>query len=232
VLLLLLLLLLFWLGSLGFFYFYYYYYYYFFNSQYSDCLALFHVQDIDAGSIAEHWVEREISKIIIHPQYNRKWGDYDVAVWQLSTPAPSGYTPIPLDVNGTTAVQGTTGSLLGWGEQDQAGDFSTILNEVSVPVYNTSQCTYVYDKITAQMLCVGFPQGGAGMCDGDQDMLSIIPISISIYYFKNFIIIFLSLKVALFSSTTMAPRPRLASLVIHLGAVWKASPLYLPVFIL
>lgn len=112
-----------------------------------------------------------ISSVHIHPNYNSRTFDYDVAVWKLSTPVADsdtiGYATLP-SAN-SDPVAGTMHTAAGWGATTQGGSSSKGLRKVNVPIVSRSSCqqSYTSESITSRMFCAGYSQGGRDACQGD-----------------------------------------------------------------
>jgi secreted trypsin-like serine protease len=111
----------------------------------------------------------DVWRVSMHPSYNRRLYNYDVAVWELATPV----TGIPFATLAGTqpATAGTPLRVTGWGNLSSGGKPSPDLLQVDVPFVPTigGRCE-LYDGvrssgITPQMLCAG--TGGKDSCQGD-----------------------------------------------------------------
>lgn len=114
---------------------------------------------------------RQVSKIIIHPQRQRNGEDHDIALLKLDK-AVSGKTVTQATAALTNGLaSGTTLVVMGWGNQSTTGEkFPHTLNEVQVPLVSNATCKQNYagrNEITDNMICAGFPQGGKDSCQGD-----------------------------------------------------------------
>ena len=109
---------------------------------------------------------RDVSRIVIHPDWDADTFDNDVAVWELSTNA----TGIALATLATE--EGPVGSNLlatGWGETE-AGPPPIELRRVEVPLVTEENCNDANSyngAITDTMLCAGLDLGGRDTCQGD-----------------------------------------------------------------
>jgi trypsin len=111
-------------------------------------------------------VRRNVSRIVIHPDWDTKTGNNDVAVWKLSSNAPGIALATLATEDGPVG-----GNLLatGWGETE-LGQAEIRLRRVEVPLVTQENCndanSYV-GKITDRMLCAGPEEGRRGVCFGD-----------------------------------------------------------------
>ena len=108
---------------------------------------------------------RNVSEIIIHPQYSNNSLNNDYALLRLSSPITD-FEPIKLvtsDDHDNEPVMSTT---MGWGATSSGGSSSNILLEVDVPI-DDSCGNYSNSDITNNMVCAGDGNGGEDSCQGD-----------------------------------------------------------------
>ncbi len=107
-----------------------------------------------------------VSRVIVHPSYDRNSNDNDFALLELSSAASQ--TPINLNFT-STSLDGALATVSGWGlvtpGDDNSG--SDVLRKVSVPVVSNATCSSVYPDLTSNMLCAGYDAGGKDSCQGD-----------------------------------------------------------------
>ena len=112
-------------------------------------------------------VRRNVSSISIHPRWNNRTFDYDVAVLRLSTSATG------LPVASLTTSDGTVGSALlvtGWGTLTEGGSRPIDLRKATVPLVSRTNCNdsnSYQGAVSDRMLCAGFDSGGVDSCQGD-----------------------------------------------------------------
>ena len=114
--------------------------------------------------------EMNLSKIIIHPKYNKTTYDNDIALVQLERKAVINDFVNTLCLPKQAPTAGTRCLVAGWGATVEHGRASDLLMEAEVPIINTDICSHgdVYgSKITSNMICAGFPEGGIDTCQGD-----------------------------------------------------------------
>lgn len=124
-------------------------------------------------------VEQKVKKIIVHPKYDTRTNQHDVAVLKLeelphSQRKNEGRRPIALPgVNDSVWVNKPYTELIatGWGRKSEGGYLSEFLREVALPLVDNEYCQDVYKtfgyNITMDMLCAGFQTGGKDSCQGD-----------------------------------------------------------------
>lgn len=112
------------------------------------------------------------TNIINHAQYNvgAQFNNDIATIWipALSF-APAGVSAIGLPLQGAAVATGAIANVAGWGSLCWQCAGTNMLRFVGVPVVTNAQCAANYGagRITAGMLCAGFPQGGQDACQGD-----------------------------------------------------------------
>lgn len=114
-----------------------------------------------------------VARISVHPNYNSRTSDSDVAVLRLAADVtdidPVGYaTTIKQENKFAAAGKPTWG--MGWGETETTPHFPAELQHVKVPVTDRTVCNApdAYNgKITDTMICAGLKEGGKDTCQGD-----------------------------------------------------------------
>ncbi|MCT7355518.1 serine protease [Streptomyces sp. 15-116A] len=111
----------------------------------------------------------KVSKIWIHPDYQRVTRGDDVAVLTLSTSMP--YTTARYVSSSDTGVYapGTTARILGWGTTSSGGSSSNQLRTATVPTVSDASCRTSYGSryVQSDMVCAGYSAGGVDTCQGD-----------------------------------------------------------------
>jgi len=118
-----------------------------------------------------------VSRLLIHPRYNRTSRDYDLALLLLHQPLSLGppVVPICLPPSGTPSFSRTLdtvrlSTVSGWGRLLQGGPPARVLQRLEVPRVPLAECEERSDhrlRLTTNMLCAGYPQGGRDACQGD-----------------------------------------------------------------
>lgn len=117
--------------------------------------------------------------IHLHPDFNSRTFDFDVALIELSE-AVEDIDPVELasgiDESGfaTDAEDGREVTAIGWGAMSEGGNMADVLQEVTVPIWSNQRCQEAYCRgssncadITPQMICAGLEEGGRDACQGD-----------------------------------------------------------------
>lgn len=108
-----------------------------------------------------------VKRIIPHPSHSLLTSDSDIALLELE--ADSQYEPISL-IQKDAVIEGRDAVITGWGvTTDCLCQASRTLQEASVPVVSNETCREAYsdEKISDNMLCAGYSEGGADTCGGD-----------------------------------------------------------------
>ncbi|RZF38197.1 hypothetical protein LSTR_LSTR005558 [Laodelphax striatellus] len=111
----------------------------------------------------------EVDQIFNHPEYDDPIHENDITLLVLKRPVrynvyvQPACLPLPNDVyDNTTAV------VVGWGKMEFAGKSSSVIREVSVPVWEHEQCVKsVSQTIFTTNVCAAAYEGGKDACQGD-----------------------------------------------------------------
>jgi|GEM_PF-685077 len=104
----------------------------------------------------------------IHPNYNRRTLDSDLALLKLSRPAS--FANLGLVQNNSQQTPGRRGTLIGWGALHEDGFSSSTLQVAEVPVLSQNVCNSreVYNgDVSGNMLCAGYLELEQDACYGD-----------------------------------------------------------------
>jgi secreted trypsin-like serine protease len=108
-----------------------------------------------------------VKSIFVHPKWDRKTNDYDVAVLLLASASQLGR---PIKLASVAPQPGIDTWVSGWGTTSSQGSGSATLRAAKVPIVATSVCNAAqsYDNsITPRMICGGKEEGGVDSCQGD-----------------------------------------------------------------
>lgn len=115
-----------------------------------------------------------IKRIYFHHEYNSVTRyNYDIALIHLDRPAilHDGVALVCLPDDQIAFPPGSDCWITGWGTLTPGGESPDELQQAMVPLVSNQECTkngsYEASKITPEMLCAGFPQGGKDACQGD-----------------------------------------------------------------
>lgn len=108
-----------------------------------------------------------IKTIVLHPNYDSRSLDSDIALLELVEPVSQSTISIH---NGHPAA-GTESTVVGWGALKEYNDFPYNLQQVEVPIVDDETCRAAYleygQELSENMFCAGYPQGGKDSCAGD-----------------------------------------------------------------
>ncbi|ERE88560.1 anionic trypsin-2-like protein [Cricetulus griseus] len=109
------------------------------------------------------------SKIIRHPSFNSRTLDNDIMLIKLASPVTLNSRVATVALPTSCAAAGTQCLISGWGNTLSSGvNNPDLLQCLNAPVLSQSACQAAYPgQITANMICVGFLEGGKDSCQGD-----------------------------------------------------------------
>ncbi|KAM4536410.1 serine protease 27-like [Odontesthes bonariensis] len=117
-------------------------------------------------------VNQTLESVVCHPQYDSLTLDNDICLLKLS--APVSFTdyiqPVCLASKDSTFHDGVMSWVTGFGLTSSPGSPAETLQEVDVPIVGKNRCSCYYkdfNKITDNMICAGFQEGGKDSCQGD-----------------------------------------------------------------
>ncbi|XP_028360997.1 enteropeptidase [Phyllostomus discolor] len=116
-------------------------------------------------------VTRLVDQIVIHPQYNKRTKNNDIAMMHLEFKV--NYTdyvqPICLPEESQVFPPGRICSIAGWGRVAYEGPTADILQDADVPLLSNEKCQQQMPEynITENMVCAGYEKGGIDSCKGD-----------------------------------------------------------------
>ena len=130
------------------------------KSSASSIKALLGTSDLLDGGIRNN-----IRRIVVHPAYDYKTGDADIALLELQYHAS--IRSIPVSAYDTSV--GKLATVVGWGATNTAStNFPEELYEVDLPIVSRSACENIYGaEFTQNMFCAGYSQGGKDTCKSD-----------------------------------------------------------------
>ena len=111
-----------------------------------------------------------ISTIIVHPRYNTITYDNDVALVNIETNANLTNFVNTICLPDDVSMPGIRCTIAGWGATMEHGRASNNLIKAEVPIIDGRTCARadIYgSKITGNMICAGYANGGIDTCQGD-----------------------------------------------------------------
>jgi len=115
-------------------------------------------------------ITRNVSKIIIHPKYNKTSMDNDVAILQLQEPFETNNPLVQIAELRKEEITSGTCIVSGWGVDDfESTLVSEVLMAAEIYIIETNKCKekYADDAIKISMLCAGVENGERDSCQGD-----------------------------------------------------------------
>jgi trypsin len=109
-----------------------------------------------------------IVSIHMHPEYDRRTLDHDIALLRLAAPVSGPLvTPATMASTSDIAGPGRMVQALGWGRLYEGGPFPDVLQSVHVPIISLDRCRASYPSflVSARMICAGL--AGRDSCQGD-----------------------------------------------------------------
>ncbi|KAM6287663.1 trypsin I-P1-like [Spheniscus humboldti] len=109
------------------------------------------------------------AKVIRHSGYSSTTLDNDIMLIKLAKPAQLNRAVQTVPLPTSCVATGTTCLISGWGNTlSDANPHPDTLQCLKAPVLSSRKCTEAYPgKITKNMICVGFLEGGKDSCQGD-----------------------------------------------------------------
>ncbi|XP_055856370.1 serine proteinase stubble-like [Episyrphus balteatus] len=134
------------------------------------------VGEYDFSHVQEQlpYIERGVSKKVVHPKYNFFTYEYDLALVKLEQPLEFAPHVSPICLPSTESLLiGMNATVTGWGRLSEGGTLPSVLQEVSVPIVSNDRCKSMFLRAGRQefipdiFLCAGYETGGQDSCQGD-----------------------------------------------------------------
>ncbi|XP_041491056.1 trypsin-4-like [Microtus oregoni] len=123
------------------------------------CLREHNIQVLEGG---EQFIDAE--KIIRHPKYNKDTADNDIMLINLKSPAILNSQVSTIFLPRSCSSTGVQCFVSGWGNTANTQIFQCL----EAPVLSSSSYKNSYPgKITSNIFCLGFLEGGKDSCNGD-----------------------------------------------------------------
>ncbi|XP_072122112.1 trypsin-like isoform X4 [Mobula birostris] len=123
--------------------------------------------DITVAEGTEQFIESEV--VLRHPRYDYYTLDYDIMLIKLSQPAALNRNVAAISLPTQCPMAGDECLISGWGNtKDPGADYSGRLQCLKAPILSQRVCQNSYPwRITKDMICIGFLEGGKDSCEGD-----------------------------------------------------------------
>ncbi|XP_073512101.1 trypsin-3-like [Phyllobates terribilis] len=111
----------------------------------------------------------QVEKAYQYFHYNEYYTDHDFMMVKLAEPAQFNQYVQPIPIASSCPTEGSWCLVSGWGNLKTSGvQYPDNLQCLDVPVLSTSNCKSSYpNKITNNMFCAGYLEGGKDSCQGD-----------------------------------------------------------------
>uniref|UniRef100_A0A8D2D8G4 trypsin n=1 Tax=Sciurus vulgaris TaxID=55149 RepID=A0A8D2D8G4_SCIVU len=111
----------------------------------------------------------DAAKIIPHPNYHQTTFDNDIMLIKLKSPATISSRVSTVSLPRSCPTAGTQCLVSGWGNTLSSGiKYPDLLQCLDAPVLSDTACHEAYPrKITSNMFCLGFLEGGKDSCQCD-----------------------------------------------------------------
>ncbi|KXN72956.1 trypsin-like serine protease [Conidiobolus coronatus NRRL 28638] len=131
-----------------------------------------HRHNLTKSNSEENGESYKVLDMIVHPEYNDKTFENDIAIWRISSYRKSNKLFIQLDEGIYGYKNGHLTTIIGWGLDKYYGKISPVLQETDVPIYDIKKCKnnyklYGIDIEENSMICAGYEEGGKDSCQGD-----------------------------------------------------------------
>lgn len=130
--------------------------------------------DYDIGTEGDAGEQVEWGTWYMHPDYNRRTMEWDIALIRLDQPFTMNgeVGTVCLPTQGSDVVGGESCWITGWGTLSSGGSTPRILQEAQVTTLSNADCKntgYRVKEITPDMLCAAgtSPNGNTDACQGD-----------------------------------------------------------------
>ncbi|TRZ01440.1 hypothetical protein DNTS_023540, partial [Danionella cerebrum] len=111
-----------------------------------------------------------VQRIIAHPAFNSSSMDFDVALVEITIPAPKSYIiqTVCLPSPWHSFSKAMECYIIGWGAVREDGMITSLLQKAQVSIIDHSDCQRAYGAdLTSSMMCAGSMEGHQDTCLGD-----------------------------------------------------------------
>ncbi|CAB3368340.1 Hypothetical predicted protein [Cloeon dipterum] len=108
-----------------------------------------------------------VAEIVANPDYSSSTFTGDIAVWRVASPITWNRFTQPAALSTGNPGTGELATVSGWGTTSFGGSASPVLLKVNVLILDHTECDKIYGGVSADQICAGLAEGGAGFCQGD-----------------------------------------------------------------
>ena len=116
---------------------------------------------------------RKVDVVVIHPKFDPKTFEYDLALLKFYEPIEFTSNVIPICTpEADQDFDGKTAWVTGWGRLSKGGKIPSILQEVSLPIINNDRCERRFLEAGYKLhipyytfICAGYKKGGKDSCE-------------------------------------------------------------------
>lgn len=111
-----------------------------------------------------------MKRVVVHERWNVGRIDFDYALLELSAEVTFSEKVQPIELPSVDDVipDESLCQVTGWGKTLNSNESKETLREATVPIVNQEKCDKAYPgRITPQMICAGYDEGGKDSCQGD-----------------------------------------------------------------
>ncbi|KXN70027.1 trypsin-like serine protease, partial [Conidiobolus coronatus NRRL 28638] len=138
----------------------------------SDYIVAGHRHNLEASEQSEQAVRFQVSKVVVHPSYEPRSFDNDIALLVLNNNNPGAIqganmdNMVQLDTQGPR--EGATGKVIGWGLTQGGGRPSPVLKELELRVISSNTCGQMFPPFNpSHKICCSATRQGESACQGD-----------------------------------------------------------------
>ncbi|XP_031560478.1 A disintegrin and metalloproteinase with thrombospondin motifs adt-1-like isoform X2 [Actinia tenebrosa] len=128
--------------------------------------------EFDVNNRDGHEVDIDVAQMCMHPNYDHRTLDYDIALLRLARPVMNFnqyIRPICMPTTSYVIPIGQNCSVTGFGKLGEGASLSNTLRQAKVPVKVLNYCKNQYPTrlVTNRMICAGYEGGQIDSCKGD-----------------------------------------------------------------
>ncbi|MFG2603067.1 S1 family serine peptidase [Streptomyces sp. NPDC048514] len=112
---------------------------------------------------------KDVTKIAIHPAFDKSTYDGNIAVLTLAGSLPAGPSIKPIPLAESDPPAGSPAVVTSFGATNAHNDLPDLLQQAQLTTYSATQCQdFKGKRVTSRMMCAGDPTGAKDTCPADQ----------------------------------------------------------------